>query len=118
VARAVVSARVAFDRLTYSDILPHSQNKHPTEQRYHFTQTGSRFYSQVQPPLCDKPCFAFVQQPSRACIVRLTKLCNNTVLQKKKVHAPEMRPIYCERYGPIEKPYVRRLSRSKRVAEI
>ena len=41
-----------------------------------------------------------------------------TVLQKKKVHAPEMRPIYCDGYGPIEKPYVRRLSRSKRVAEI
>jgi len=34
-----------------------------------------------------------------------------TVLQKKKVHAPEMRPIYCDRYGPIEEPYVRRLSR-------
>ena len=27
-----------------------------------------------------------------------------TVLQKKRVHAPEMRPIYCDRYGPIEKP--------------
>jgi len=42
----------------------------------------------------------------------------NTVLQKKKVYAPEMRTIYCDRYGPIEKPYIRRLSRSKRVAEI
>ena len=42
----------------------------------------------------------------------------NTVLQKKKVHAPKMRPTYCDRYGPIEKPYVRRLTRSKRVAEI
>jgi len=29
-----------------------------------------------------------------------------------------MRPIYCDRYGPIEEPYVRGLSRSKRVAEI
>ena len=28
-----------------------------------------------------------------------------------------MRPIYCDRYGPM-KPYVRGLSRSKRVAEI
>ena len=37
---------------------------------------------------------------------------------KKKVHAPEMWFIYCDRYEPIEKPYVRRLSRSKRVAEI
>jgi len=39
------------------------------------------------------------------------------VLQKK-VHMPEMRPMYCDRYGPIEKPYVRGLWRSKRIAEI
>ena len=39
-------------------------------------------------------------------------------LSQKKIHVPEMRPIHCDRYGPIEKPYVRGLSRSKRVAEI
>ena len=43
---------------------------------------------------------------------------DNTVLQKKKVHVPEMRPVYCDRYGPIEKSYVRGLTKSKRVAEI
>jgi len=41
-----------------------------------------------------------------------------TVSTKKKVHVPEMWPIYSGRYGPIEKPYVRELSRSKRVAVI
>jgi len=38
--------------------------------------------------------------------------------KKQKVHVPEMRPIYCDRYGPIEEPYVRGLSRSKRVVEM
>ena len=37
---------------------------------------------------------------------------------KKKQRSSEMRLIYYGRYGPIEKPYVRGLSRSNRVAEI
>jgi len=38
--------------------------------------------------------------------------------KRTKVHVPKMWPIYSGRHGPIEKPYVRRLSRLKRVAEI
>jgi len=48
----------------------------------------------------------------------LSRNSHYTVLQKKKVHVPGMRPIYCDRHGPIEKPYVRGLSRSKRVATV
>jgi len=49
----------------------------------------------------------------------LLRFLHYTVLQKKKVHVPEMRPIYyCDSYEHIEKSYVRGLSRSKLVAEI